>query len=64
MLITAMSAMAAANGALRILPAGRIPHPVGDPGRSHEEEEVWRTAVVQKAAEALAEPLEEAKVFA
>jgi glycine reductase len=63
-LITAMTSMASANGALRILPSGKIPHPVGDPTRSQEEEVVWRTTVVRHAAEALAEPLDEARVFA
>ena len=63
MLITAMTSMATANGAIRILPSGRIPHPVGDPARTAEEEAAWRKSVVRHAADALAEPLEEARVF-
>ena len=64
MLITAMTSMATANGAIRVLPAGKIPHPVGEPGRPRDEEAVWRRSVVRRAAEALAEPLDEARVFA
>ena len=59
-----MTSMATANGALRVLPSGKIPHPIGDPTRPQDEEAVWRKAVVRHAAEALAEPLEEARVFA
>ena len=58
-----MTSMATSNGAIRVLPSGKIPHPVGDPDRPHDEEEAWRRSVVARAAEALAEPLEEAKVF-
>jgi betaine reductase len=59
-----MTSMATANGALRILPSGRIPHPVGDPNRPRDEEVAWRKTVVHHALEALAEPLDEARVFA
>ena len=58
-----MTSMATSNGAIRVLPAGKIPHPLGDPNRSHDEELLWRRGVVKRAVEALAVPLEEAKVF-
>lgn len=58
-----MTAMAQAAGANRILASGRIPHPVGDPTRSPEEEFVWRQGVLRKALAALATPLEQAKIF-
>ena len=59
-----MTSMASSNGALRIFSAGRIPYPVGDPGRPEDEEKQWRRGVVEKAAATLAESLEAAKVFA
>lgn len=58
-----MTAMAQSAGANRILSAGRIPHPVGDPLRSPEEEFAWRQGVVRRALETLATPLEQARVF-
>jgi betaine reductase len=62
-LITAMTAMAQSAGANRILSAGRIPHPVGDPSRSPEEEFAWRQGVVRRALDALATTLDKPRVF-
>lgn len=64
MLITAMTSMAKTAGAVRILPSGKIPHPLGDPTRSHDEELAWRQDVLRKAARALEAKIEEATVFA
>jgi glycine reductase len=50
-------------GANRILASGRIPHPVGDPTRSPEEEFAWRKDQLRKALETLATPLDAGRVF-
>ena len=62
-LLTAMSSMAKVAGANRIIASGLIPHTVGDPTRSHDEEVAWRKGQVQKALNAVATPLEEAYIF-
>jgi len=62
-LLTAMSSMAKVAGANRIIASGLIPHTVGDPTRSHDEEVLWRKGQVQKALNAVATPLEEAYIF-
>ena len=62
-LLTAMSSMAKVAGANRIIASGLIPHTVGDPTRSHDEEVSWRKGQVQKALNAVATPLEEAYIF-
>lgn len=58
-----MTSMAQAAGANRILTSGRIPHPIGDPSRSPEEEFAWRQGMVRKALDVLAMPLESARIF-
>jgi len=40
-------------GANRIIPTVAIPYPLGDPSASHEEEEVIRRQLVEKALTAL-----------
>lgn len=62
-LLTAMTSMAKVAGANRILSSGLIPHPVGDPTRSPDEEFAWRVGQVRKALDATATPLEEAFIF-
>ena len=61
--LCAMTSMAKVAGSNRILSSGHIPHPVGDPSRSHEEEVHWRIGQVRKAINAAATPLEEALIF-
>lgn len=63
MLLTAMTSMAQNAGANRILASGRIPHPIGDPTRSPEEELAWRQSQLRKALTALATPLDDARIF-
>ncbi len=63
-LLTAMTSMAKVAGANRILASGLIPHPVGDPTRSPEEEGAWRKGQVRKALNAIATPIEESQIFA
>jgi glycine reductase len=59
----AMTSMAKVAGSNRILSSGQIPHPVGDPSRSRDEEVHWRIGQVRKALNAVATPLEEALIF-
>jgi len=62
-LLTAMTSMAKVAGSNRIVASGLIPHPVGDPTRSPEEEFAWRKGRVQKALNAAATPIDEAQIF-
>lgn len=50
-------------GANRIVPAIAIPHPLGDPARSREEEKLLRRALVEKALCALETKIEDQTVF-
>ena len=61
--LAAMTSMAKVAGSNRIISSGLIPHPVGDPSRSADEEFKWRTGQVRKALNAVATPLEEALIF-
>ena len=40
-------------GANRIVPAVAIPHPLGNPALTHEEEKALRIKIVERALEAL-----------
>lgn len=50
-------------GANRIVPAIAIPHPLGNPALSHEEEKALRRKIVEKALEALQTEVEDQTVF-
>jgi glycine reductase len=50
-------------GANRIIPAVAIPHPLGDPAISEEEEQHLRRSLVEKALTALKTPVEDQLVF-
>ena len=50
-------------GANRIIPAVAIPHPLGDPTKSEEQEKSLRRTLVEKALEAMQMKLEGQKVF-
>lgn len=50
-------------GANRIVPAIAIPHPLGDPNLSAEEEKKVRTKIVEKALHALTVEVTEQTVF-
>ena len=63
-LLTAMTSMAKVAGANRICSSGLIPHPVGDPVRTPEDEIAWRRAQVSKALTATATTLHQARIFA
>lgn len=61
--ITAMTSVATAVGANRIVRAGRIPHPTGDPTQDPEHELAWRKHVLQVSLDALATPLDKQTIF-
>ena len=50
-------------GANRIIPAVAIPHPLGDPKRSKEEEKALRRKLVEKALKALQTSIDGQTVF-
>lgn len=50
-------------GANRIIPTVAIPHPLGDPNLSTENEKVLRRELVEKALTALETEVEEQTVF-
>ena len=50
-------------GANRIVPAIAIPHPLGDPSRTLEEEKIIRRKLVEKALRALQTEVHEQTVF-
>jgi betaine reductase len=61
--VTAMTSVATAVGANRIVRAGRIPHPLGDLTKNPEQERAWRKQVVQTALTALSTPIQKQTVF-
>jgi len=50
-------------GANRIVPSVAIPHPLGDPAKTAEEESAIRRALVEKALIALETDIAEQRVF-
>lgn len=62
-MITAMTSVATAVGANRIVRAGRIPHPTGDPTQDPEHELEWRKRVMQVSLDALAARIEKQTIF-
>ncbi len=50
-------------GANRIVPSVAIPHPLGDPAKTPEEELAIREALLEKALQALEETVESQTVF-
>ena len=50
-------------GANRIVPSVAIPHPLGDPARTAEEEKTIRRGLVEKALAALETDITEQRVF-
>ncbi len=58
-----MTSVALAVGANRIVRAGRIPHPVGDPTKDPQQERAWRRHVVETALAALTTRVEKQTVF-
>ena len=58
-----MTSVALSVGANRIVKAGRIPHPTGDPTKDPEHELQWREKVVETALGALATSIDEQTVL-
>lgn len=50
-------------GANRIVPTVAIPHPLGNPALSHEEEKALRRKLVEKALRALETPVDDQTIF-
>lgn len=50
-------------GANRIVPAIAIPHPLGNPALSMEEEKVLRRGIVEKALKALSTEVGDQTIF-
>jgi glycine reductase len=50
-------------GANRIVPAVAIPHPLGDPTKSREEEKMLRRTLLEKALGAMKTRIEGQRVF-
>ena len=50
-------------GANRIVPSVAIPHPLGDPTKTAEEERAIRRALVEKALTALETEISDQRVF-
>lgn len=58
-----MTSVALSVGANRIVKAGRIPHPTGDPTKAPEHERAWRERVLEVSLKALTTPLEQQTIF-
>ena len=50
-------------GANRIIPAVAIPHPLGNPALTHEEEKNLRRGLVEKALKALETEVSDQTIF-
>ena len=50
-------------GANRIVPTIAIPHPLGNPALSHDEEKALRRKLVERALEALPTEVEDQTIF-
>ena len=50
-------------GANRIVPTIAIPHPLGNPALTHEEEKVLRRKLVETALQALTTEVEDQTIF-
>ena len=61
--ICTVTPIALTVGANRIVPAVAIPHPLGDPALTREEEKALRRKIVEKALKALQTEISEQTVF-
>ncbi len=62
-LVTAMVSVATSIGASRIVAAGRIPHPLGNPALPPEREREWRKEAVKVALKAVSTPVQAVTIF-
>ncbi len=61
--ICTVTPIALTVGANRIVPAVAIPHPLGDPALTREEEKALRRKIVEKSLKALQTEISEQTVF-
>jgi glycine/betaine/sarcosine/D-proline reductase family selenoprotein B len=61
--VTTLTSLAEENRANRIVAGVRIPHPLGNPLLTSENELQLRTAVTRRALEVLTETVDSPKVF-
>jgi glycine reductase complex component B subunit gamma len=61
--VTTLTSLAEENRANRIVAGVRIPHPVGNPQLTSENEQTLRLAVTRRALEVLTESVDGPKVF-
>jgi betaine reductase len=61
--VTTLTSLAEENRANRIVAGVRIPHPMGNPLLTSENERSLRTAATRRALEVLMEPVDGPKVF-
>ena len=61
--VTTLTSLAEENRANRIVAGVRIPHPVGNPQLTAENEQLLRLAVTRRALEVLTESVDGPKVF-
>jgi glycine reductase len=57
--VTTLTTLASMVGVHRIIPGIRIPHPLGDPSLSPEQEAAARKQLVRTALDATCRPLDE-----
>ena len=62
--ITTLTSLAEENRANRIVAGVRIPHPVGNPTLTPENERILRTALTRHALHVLTESVDGPRVFA
>jgi betaine reductase len=62
--VTTLTSLAEEMRANRIVAGVRIPHPLGNPTLTPDNEQSVRLAVTRRALEALVEPVDGPKVFA
>ncbi len=61
--VTTLTSLAEEIRANRIVAGVRIPHPVGNPSLTPENERILRTAVTRRALQVLTEAVDGPKVF-
>jgi glycine reductase len=62
--VTTLTSLAEENRANRIVAGVRIPHPVGNPQLTAENEQALRVAVTRRALQVLTESVDGPRVFA
>ena len=63
MLLCNLVSIASRVGAPRIVPTRGIPYPAGDPSLNASQERAWRRRLLERALQALTEPVSQPTVF-